>query len=403
MALAVVPGYLFLIPRLQWPPQQESVCLDLKAPLLQVLRQISLETRKTSVGAKLDVALYVPGLSQSETCSGSALYSAVQLIVSRIYNLICVIAAEERIDIEDSEGIDVRLLLLSGQRGNTDEQDCVGPVVTVQTLARSGRKWQELYSVEGGEGEELLRQFLINQDNRVKVQKLRTNPIQTARIGTITASKDSHLNSLNHDSIAVGGTWDHIHVGHKLLLTMFAFLLYTNHAGLTSQQVLTIGITGDELLKNKKHPELLESWQDRQRSVYQFLKALMDFRAPGVSKVETLESSKPGPNGHTIRYKIGDRLSINAVEISDPFGPTITDRGITALVLSAETRAGGRAVNDKRRQQGWPELEVFEVDVLDAHDIEGKGSSGGDAFASKLSSTSIRQSILEKARTRSKA
>src|SRR5271155_5418504 len=52
--------------------------------------------------------------------------------------------------------------------------------------------------------------------------------------------------------------------------------------------------------------------------------------------------------------------------INNPFGPTVTDAAITALVISAETRAGGTAVNDRRRAQGWAPLDIFEVDVLAA-------------------------------------
>src|SRR5271155_4462149 len=52
--------------------------------------------------------------------------------------------------------------------------------------------------------------------------------------------------------------------------------------------------------------------------------------------------------------------------INNPFGPTVTDAAITALVTSAETRAGGAAVNDRRRAQGWAPLDIFEVDVLAA-------------------------------------
>ena len=127
--------------------------------------------------------------------------------------------------------------------------------------------------------------------------------------------------------------------------------------------------------------------------------------------------NEPGPNGKVVRHtytplptsssSIGTSpqptdspIVINYTSISDPFGPTITDSDISAIVISAETRAGGKAVNDKRKEKGWKELEVFEVDVLDASpgDLEEGGEEGGkvkEGFESKISSTEIRKKMLE--------
>ncbi len=85
-----------------------------------------------------------------------------------------------------------------------------------------------------------------------------------------------------------------------------------------------------------------------------------------------------------------ETIAIQCVEIQDAFGPTITLEHIHALVVSGETRSGGRAVNDRRRALGWSALEVFEVDVLDANEIQDNPAKTED-FASKISSTAIRQ------------
>jgi phosphopantetheine adenylyltransferase len=50
-------------------------------------------------------------------------------------------------------------------------------------------------------------------------------------------------------------------------------------------------------------------------------------------------------------------------------------------------------VNEKRKEKGWKELEVFEVDVLDATEESAAVSEG---FESKLSSTAIRAKIEKK-------
>jgi phosphopantetheine adenylyltransferase len=69
------------------------------------------------------------------------------------------------------------------------------------------------------------------------------------------------------------------------------------------------------------------------------------------------------------------------------------------LALSLETRGGGAAVNEKRKEQGWDPLEVYEVAVLDASE-EG---TVDETFQSKLSSTEIRRKRSELVRPRAKA
>ncbi|KAI7536330.1 hypothetical protein KC331_g11545, partial [Hortaea werneckii] len=93
-------------------------------------------------------------------------------------------------------------------------------------------------------------------------------------------------------------------------------------------------------------------------------------------------------------------LAVKCTEIQDPFGPTITEEQISALIISAETRSGGKAVNDKRKEKGWKDLEVFEVEVLDA-EAEGQGVKEG--FEGKLSSTAIREKIARKVKGESAA
>jgi hypothetical protein len=61
------------------------------------------------------------------------------------------------------------------------------------------------------------------------------------------------------------------------------------------------------------------------------------------------EISRPTPNGHIVRVTYlspaSGTTTINYTRITDPYGPTITDRRISAIVISYETRAGGKAVN----------------------------------------------------------
>ena len=184
---------------------------------------------------------------------------------------------------------------------------------------------------------------------------------------------------------------------------MFAYLLdFSTDPEQEKPRTLTIGITGDEMLKKKKYAEFLETWSERQKTTSAFLQGILDFSPNGRTASEQ-EINEPGPNGHAVHTRLFQNLVIKCVEIWDAFGPTITEPNLSALVVSAETRSGGQAVNDKRREKGWTELEVFEVDVLDAEESESSTGASDQSFQSKLSSTEIRRIQSDKARTRSKA
>ena len=81
------------------------------------------------------------------------------------------------------------------------------------------------------------------------------------------------------------------------------------------------------------------------------------------------------------------------MEISDPYGPTVTEEDITALVVSKEKRSGGAMINNERAKKGWQGLEVFEVDVLQLGD-----APEAENFASKISSTDIRRRRMDLAK-----
>jgi phosphopantetheine adenylyltransferase len=150
------------------------------------------------------------------------------------------------------------------------------------------------------------------------------------------------------------------------------------------------------MLKNKKHAEVLESWEDRYRAVITFMNALIDFSPPSSSGQRHVAiRDDPGPNGKSMDVYYPNGLVVKCTEIQDPYGPTITEERLSALIVSGETRAGGKAVNDKRVEKGWHPLEVFEVDVLDAEEDTGDGKVK-EGFESKLSSSAIREKLAKK-------
>lgn len=398
-------GALLLLPPAPSPPTYAALKAAYNAPLLTVLRELSRSPMRQHKRAVLDIAVPCPHLFGQLEAPRGPLFATTQSLVAGLYKLICVIAARNAIDTEDAEGVDARLVLVAYPRNGrleqaavegTPEDEVQGPAVHLHTLAHSPRSWDTVYSVESEEGESLLKKFLSATGTRTSpnVQRVRGGIVPVENTAPMAPSESKSIApAINHASVAVGGTFDHMHIGHKLLLTMFAFVLGRRRStDVQEPSVLTIGITGDELLKKKKYADYLESWHSRQQAVHEFLASIIYFGQPDDNRIQMQEINEPGPNGHAVHVTYPFGLVIKYVEIWDPFGPTITDENITALVLSLETKGGGNAVNNKRVEQGWKELDIFEVSVLDA----GEEESVDESFQSKLSSTEIRRKWSER-------
>ncbi|KAK4990128.1 hypothetical protein LTR50_002758 [Elasticomyces elasticus] len=357
------PNFLLLLPPTPSPPSQSALRAAYRETLAQVLKEVAAASSESSNGAILEIALACSHLVGQENRPNSETYAETQTVIAGLYKLTCVVAAQEKINVEGADGVD--------------------------------RPWQYAFGVESAEGEAFVKAFVLAKQSRTEAYhpqggiamsaQTQADP-QSQSIGTVK----------RHNHVAVGGTFDHLHIGHKLLLTMTALCVdSTTFENQDQARSLTIGITGDELLKNKKFAECLESWHDRQKAVWSFLKAIIDFAPPtNLQNINIEEVNGQGPNGHAVNIFIAPDFVVKCVEIWDPFGPTITNEEISALVISAETRSGGKAVNDKRKEKGWAELEVFEVDVLDAGaDDDGKLD---DTFQSKISSTEIRRALAQR-------
>ena len=390
------------------PPTDTSLnaCRAAYGPTLGKVFSLAALEAGSAVACGLDIAILCGDADGTISKSTRrAIYPALQKVIASIYRLIVHICAQQKIDLDWGDRITPRVVLVGTDHGAVEgSQDSErlyypqGPIVTLLDLARSTREWTTVYAVESEVGDIFSQDFTsirrsLSLSNRIPQFVVRRVPggvsMKIQASNTVASSFDA---TKRHYSVAVGGTFDHIHLGHNLLLTATALVLDPPELQHQLYRSLVVGITGDELLKNKKYAEVLESWDQRQQAVYQFLSDIMVFNK--AQSIRTHRTSGPGPNENAVHYHFDDGLVIKCVEITDPFGPTITDESISALIISGETRSGGKAVNDRRVEKGWAPLEVFEVDVLGANSEQETDASSD--FQSKLSSSEIRKRLQQK-------
>lgn len=381
--------WLVLLPRLPSNISLSTLKVAYGPGLTQGLK-LAAEASHGSSNVVMDIAIACEDGSDLE-------YSRLQGLFGLMYRIISVICTEYQIDIQYGNDVDARLVLFRHtQYLTTARAKSHIAIIDLETMVKTDREWKRILSLEGEDAETLLQDFirLRNQSSQHSVREARVERLP----GGLIMRYNPPNNELapgnvfrRHHSVAVGGTFDHLHAGHKLLLTMTAFALDPET---TEGSCLTVGITGDELLKKKQYPEELEDFFERQSAVQYFLLGVLELMSQGHVLERTQNVTSSESFGREVHDTLKSGLIIKYVEIFDPCGPTITNEAISALVLSAETRSGGQVVNDKRRAKGWPALEVMEVDVLDAGAEETSQTDG--KFQSKMSSTDIRRRVHQK-------
>jgi pantetheine-phosphate adenylyltransferase len=128
--------------------------------------------------------------------------------------------------------------------------------------------------------------------------------------------------------VAVGGTFDELHKGHIKLLTK-AFEL---------GQLVLIGLCTDDFAKKLSKNHKISHYKERLFELKSFLKK----------------------NNFNKRAKI--------VTLTDPYGPTISDKKIEAIVVSQETEPVARAINMIRRRKGLIPLNIVVINMIPAED-----------------------------------
>ena len=164
--------------------------------------------------------------------------------------------------------------------------------------------------------------------------------------------------------VCVGGTFDRLHAGHKLLLSKAALL---------AQRELVVGVADSPLLRRKRLRELVEP---------------LSYRAAATESFVT--SIRPG-------------LRCSTVALQEPLGPTATDRWLDTLVASEETATAALAVNVARQAASLNPLVIVTTGLVNPTTEAGARTVARDAVAAaaaaadvetKLSSSQLREMAL---------
>lgn len=142
--------------------------------------------------------------------------------------------------------------------------------------------------------------------------------------------------------IAMGGTFDHIHKGHRELLKR-AF---------DSGESVFIGLTSDEFAA-KEGKKIEENFTERKKNLEIYLNDAFPGRHYEISKLK------------------------------DRFGPAIFTDEIDAIAVSTETLPAVETANKRRRELGLPDLKVEIIPMIMAED------------GTKISSTRIRSGEID--------
>ena len=126
--------------------------------------------------------------------------------------------------------------------------------------------------------------------------------------------------------VAVGGTFDELHRGHKVLIDK-AFEIGDK---------VVIGLSSDEFVSKMGKPHNTAPYKERCKELEAYLKEL----------------------GWAGRAEI--------VPLNDPFGLTISGKGLEALVVSKETQRTAEKINEKRQSAGLALLEIVAVNMVPA-------------------------------------
>ncbi len=146
------------------------------------------------------------------------------------------------------------------------------------------------------------------------------------------------------ERVAVGGTFDQLHKGHKTLLIK-AFDV--------GEHVI-VGLCSDEFVAKMGKPHMTASYKDRLEDLHTFLRGL---RLNGKAEI---------------------------VPLNDPYGTAVSDRSLEALIVSQETEKIALKINDARVKAGLPPLTIIAINMVPSENC------------APISTTKIRQGEIDR-------
>lgn len=126
--------------------------------------------------------------------------------------------------------------------------------------------------------------------------------------------------------VAVGGTFDELHRGHK------ALIIKAFEVG----KKVVIGLTSDVFVSKMGKPHKTASYEERRKELEAYL-------------------SKQGLDAKA-----------EIIPLNDPYGLTLKCRGLEAIVVSEETAKTAQVINQKRLEAGLKPLQIVTVNMVPA-------------------------------------
>lgn len=139
----------------------------------------------------------------------------------------------------------------------------------------------------------------------------------------------------------MGGTFDHLHDGHKFLIKT-ALLL---------SKKIVIGLTTEDLLKKKKHAAKIENYKTREQNLKSFIDS------------------------------IGHLNCVEIIPLNDPYGPPVHEPEYEGIIASQETYKNALKINEIRESKSFTPLIIIVIPMIK------------DRNNNILSSTAIREKL----------
>jgi phosphopantetheine adenylyltransferase len=150
----------------------------------------------------------------------------------------------------------------------------------------------------------LLQDIIIDDVEKSKIELIKAQILEIQKTGE---NNFKDILPFHFENVALGGTFDHSHIGHNVFLTT-AFLL--------SSKTINIGMRTDEWLKSKGENHCLQPYNTRLNNIRECYE------------------------------HVGSKGVLNVFPLSDVYGGTQTREDLHAIILTEETIKGGQMINE---------------------------------------------------------